>query len=173
MNENTTELVLSARQPSRNRPRAGLARRLICGIAITVGAAVTGTAAGALDQVRQEPNLEKRSKLALENAEAAFKDARNAHRIGDTAVMAAKVNEVEQSVGLAFTSLNSTGKNPRRSPKYFKQAEMETRALARRLDEFQHEMTAEDRSTLDSLRAKVQQVHDELLTGLMGGKSHR
>jgi hypothetical protein len=76
-------------------------------------------------------------------------------------------------VGLAFTSLNSTGKNPRRSPKYFKQAEMETRALARRLDEFQHEMTAEDRSTLDSLRAKVQQVHDELLTGLMGGKSQR
>jgi len=76
-------------------------------------------------------------------------------------------------VDLAYSSLSETGKNPRKSPKYFKQAEMQTRELSRKLDDFQHEMSYTDRPSLDKVRLRVQEVHDELLTGLMEGRKKR
>jgi hypothetical protein len=50
---------------------------------------------------------------------------------------------------------------------------MRTKITVYRLDEFEHEMTIEDRSSLDSVRAKIEQIHNELLTGLMAGKTSR
>ena len=140
---------------------------------IIAGMLACGAAQAELDQARAEPNLERRSKLALDNAGTALREAREAYRSGDTAGTTAKVKEVEESVELAYTSLSDTGKNPRKSPKYFKQAEMATRELARKLDDFQHEMSYTDRSGLDAVRAKVQQVHDDLLTGLMEGRKKK
>lgn len=88
---------------------------------------LASVASAQLDQARAEPNLEKRSKLALDNAVVALKAAREAYRSGDTAGANAKAEEIEESVDLAYTSLTQTGKNPRKSPRWFKHAEMETR----------------------------------------------
>ena len=63
-----------------------------------------------------------------------------------------------------------TGKDPRRSPKWFKKAEIDTRELLKRLEAFDHEMSFSDRPMLEKVKAKVQQVHDDLLVGLMEGK---
>jgi hypothetical protein len=63
-----------------------------------------------------------------------------------------------------------TGKDPRKSPKWFKQAEIETRSLLRRIETLQQQMSFSDRELLDKTKAKVQQVHDDLLVGLMEGK---
>ena len=123
-----------------------------------------------LAEVKAEPNLEKRSKLALDNAGAALKSARAAYANGDNAKVPALVKEVSESVDLAQTSLQQTGKNPRKSPKYFKHAEIETRALLKRIEAFQDEMNVADRPQLDALRIRVQQVHDDLLMGIMEGK---
>ena len=143
--------------------------------AIAAGLAFLGATAARADlvQARAEPNLEKRSKLALANAESALKAAREDYRAGNATDAATKVNEIIESVDLAFNSLNETGKNPRKSPKYFKQAEMETRELSRKLDDFQREMSYNDRASLDKARLRVQEVHDELLTGLMEGKKKK
>jgi hypothetical protein len=78
--------------------------------------------------------------------------------------------EIQESVELAETSLHETGKNPRKSPKWFKRAEGSTRDLLRRLDSFQQAMDAADRPMLDAVKAKVQQVHDDLLLGVLEGK---
>lgn len=141
--------------------------------ALLLWAAGTGLAGAQLDQARAEPNLEKRSKLALENADAVLKEAREAYRAGNSTETAAKVTELEESVELAYDSLTGTGKNPRKSPKYFKQAEMATRELGRKLDDFQREMSYNDRASLDAVKAKIQQVHDDLLTGLMEGRKKK
>lgn len=146
---------------------------MLVSLLAALGLAAPGVAFAELTQARAEPNLEKRSKLALENAESALKAARDAYRGGDLAGASAKFNEVGESVDLAYMSLNQTGKNPRKSPKYFKQAEMETRELSRKLDDFQHEMSYNDRSTLDKLKAEVQEIHDDLLTGLMEGRKKK
>lgn len=150
--------------------RAGALQMAMGIVLVLVGA---GAARADLDQARQEPNLEKRSKLALENADVALRAAREDYRAGDTMDTTTKINEVIESVDLAYTSLTETGKNPRKSPKYFKQAEMQTRELSRKLDDFQHEMSYTDRPTLDKVRIRVQEVHDELLTGLMEGKKKK
>jgi hypothetical protein len=123
-----------------------------------------------LKQALAEPNLEKRSALALENAAAALTSAREAYQKGDLNAVKADAAEIEESVDLAYTSLEQTGKNPRRSPKWFKRAEIQTRDLGRKLDGFRDEMSYTDRPLLDKVRARVQKVHDQLLLGLMEGK---
>ena len=123
-----------------------------------------------LTKARGEPNLEKRSQIALENAAAEYRAAREAYNKGDNQQTASAIDEIQESVTLAVTALRQTGKDPRRSPKYFKKAEIETRDLLRKLDSFQQEMGFEERPMLDKLKSSVQQVHDELLLGLMVGR---
>ena len=118
-----------------------------------------------------EHDMGKRSKLALDNAGTALKEAREAYQKGDDPALAAAALEIEESVGLAWDSLESTGKNPRKSPRWFKPAEIETRNLLKKLDALQHDIGFEDRPVLDKAKARLQKVHDDLLKGLMEGKS--
>jgi hypothetical protein len=118
-----------------------------------------------------EHDLGKRSKLALDNAGSALKAAREAYQKDDNAGLAAAVLELQESVDLAWDSLESTGKNPRKSPRWFKQAEIETRGLLKKLETLEHDMGFEDRPVLEKVKARLQKVHDDLLTGLMEGKS--
>jgi len=146
-------------------------KRFVLALALTfAGAAAASTE---LDAVRAEANLEKRSKLALDNAASALRSAREAYQAGDTATVTAKTDEIGESVDLAYNSLTETGKNPRKSPKWFKHAEMETRELTRRLEDFAQQMNYNDRAILDKIRARIEQVHDELLTGLMEGRKKK
>jgi hypothetical protein len=117
-----------------------------------------------------EHDLGRRSKLALDNAEVALKEAREAYQKGDDTALVAAALEIEESVSLAWDSLESTGKNPRKSPRWFKQAEIETRNLMKKLDTLQHDIGFEDRPVLDKAKARLQQVHDDLLKGVMEGK---
>ena len=126
-----------------------------------------------LAKARAEQNLEKRSKLALENATAQLQAAREAYRNGETEQTTSHIAEIGESVDLAYASLKETNKDPRRSPKWFKSAEISTRDLLRKLETFQQDMSFNDRAGLDQVKAKVQQVHDDLLVGLMEGKKHK
>ncbi len=142
---------------------AALALALMCAVAVPELRAD-------LKAAMAEPDLGKRSKLALDNAEAALQAARAAYQQGDTEKTAAAVKEIQESVDLAYQSLRDTNKNPRKSPHWFKSAELETRDLERRLDTFDRDMAYDDRPMLKPLRDKVQEVHDSLLLGLMEGK---
>ena len=123
-----------------------------------------------LDQIRAEQNLEKRSALAMDNAAAALKEARAAYNAGDAGKTAEKAKEIEESVDLAYAALEKTGKDPRRSPKWFKHAEIQSNELLRSIEALEHDMSFEDRMILEKTKQRVQQVHDNLLAGLMGGK---
>jgi hypothetical protein len=139
-------------------------------IALALGVAAAASLNADLKRANAETNLEKRSQLALDNAQAAFKTARAAYEKGDNDQVAAAAAEIRESVDLAFTSLNQTNKDPRRSPKWFKRAEIATRDLLRKLDNFQQDMSFSDRPLLETVKNRVQVVHDELLVGLMEGK---
>lgn len=131
---------------------------------------VSGALRADLQQAKAEPNLAKRSMLALDNAAGALTKARDAYAKGENAQVETFSKEIQESVELAETSLYETGKNPRKSPKWFKRAESSTRDLLRRLDAFQHAMDVRDRPMLDAVKAKVQQVHEDLLLGVLEGK---
>jgi len=122
-----------------------------------------------LKRAMAESNLERRSGIALENAAAALKSARAAYEKGDNDQVAKDAAEILESVELAATSLEQSGKNPRRSA-WYKKAEISTRDLSRRIQDFQDQMSYVDRPVLDKLKARVQEVHEELLMGVMEGK---
>jgi hypothetical protein len=137
---------------------------------LMLGCAWVGCLRADLKPALAQSNLGKRSKLALDNAAAALKTAREAYAKGDNEKVAAAVDEIQQSVDLAYDSLMKTGKNPRNNPRWFKPAEIATRDLSKKLDSFQRDMDFADRGMLDKVKARVQQVQDELLLGLMEGK---
>jgi hypothetical protein len=124
-----------------------------------------------LAAVKTEPNLEKRARRALDNASAACMAAEDAYtKQGNPEQANAALDEVRQSVELADVSLRQTGKSPVKSPRQFKDAEIRTRELLRRLTDLRGAMSALDRDHIDEVRAAIQKIHDDLLAGIMGGK---
>jgi hypothetical protein len=121
-----------------------------------------------LARIQAEPHPDKRAHLALDNADDALKQARDAYDKGDNEAVAARMQEVEHSVELAESALKQTGKNPSRSPKHFKYAELKTRDLLRKLESFREAMSVTDRPVADRVILTVQKIHDALLDGIMG-----
>jgi len=123
-----------------------------------------------LARVEAEPNLEKRAHAALDVSEDELRLAREAYAKGDVTESKARLEQVQKSVELADSALKQTGKNPSRSPKHFKQAELRSRDLLRRLDGFRDQMSVADRAAADRVVDAVQKIHDAWLDGIMGKK---
>jgi hypothetical protein len=123
-----------------------------------------------LAAIKLEPNLERRSERALDNASAAMDVARDASSAGESEKVKAAVEELRDSVDLAYQSLVDSGKSARRSPKFFKRAELKTRELMRRLEGLAQAVDAEDRVFVVSVRDRVSQVHDNLIQDIMQKK---
>jgi hypothetical protein len=117
--------------------------------------------------VKSEPNLEKRSELALNYANTALDAARDSYNQGDYDKTKTELEEVQQSVDLAYQSLSDTGKDPRRDPKFFKRAELRTRELLRRLEGLGETVSVADRSMVEKVRDRVSEVHDSLINGVL------
>ena len=128
-----------------------------------------GIALGGLLEAKGEPNLERRAKLALENADVSLTGARDAYAKQDLERTAGQLKEVEESIELARESLAETGKDPRRRPKAFKSGEGRTRELIRRMDSLENAMDLDDRKLLAGAKAKLHEVHEEWLLGIMTG----
>jgi len=120
-----------------------------------------------LTTVQTEPNLEKRSERALDNANVALNAARDDYNSGNYDRSQNELQEVRDSVELAYQSLSDTGKDPRKSPKFFKQAELRTRELLRRIEGLAQGMSQVDRGALEKVRDRISEVHDNLLKGIM------
>jgi hypothetical protein len=123
-----------------------------------------------LAAIKQEPNLERRSERALDNASTAMDLARDASSAGDTEKLKAAVTEVRDSVDLAYQSLVDSGKSARRNPKFFKKAELKTRELMRRLHGLSQAVDADDRAFVDTVHDRVSKVHDDLIQDIMQKK---
>jgi len=122
-----------------------------------------------LNTVRNEPNLEKRSDLALEYANTAIDSARDAINAGDSAKVQAALTEVRESVELSWHSLTDSGKYARNN-NFFKRAEVRARAFLRRLDGLHDIAAVEDQPAVEKVRARVAEIHDDLIQGIMSKK---
>jgi hypothetical protein len=123
-----------------------------------------------LASIQQEPNLERRSQLAMDYAGAALDTARAAYQSSDLEKTQAALSEVGQAVDVAYDSLQKTGKEARRDPKFFKRTELATRQLLRRIEGMAEAMSYQDRSLAEKVRDRVAAIHDDLLQGIMGKK---
>ena len=119
--------------------------------------------------VKAEPDLEKRSELALSNADRSIDEAREAYKSGDEKAEQAALMEVQESVEASYAALERTNKAPRRS-KYYKNAELKVRALIRRLASFRDEVSFDTRQSVDAVIKKLSDVHDQLINDVMSRK---
>ena len=123
-----------------------------------------------LASIKLEPNLERRSERAIDNASAAMDAARDASSAGEAEKTRAALEEVRDSVDLAYQSLVDSGKSARRNPKFFKRAELKTRELMRRLEGLAQSVDSDDRVFVESVRDRVSKVHDDLIQDIMQKK---
>jgi hypothetical protein len=123
-----------------------------------------------LGEVMEENNLEKRSEKALKHADNVLTQLREAYVSGDQPTFKSKLGEYTDSIDLAGKSLRESGKNARKSPKYFKRAEIALRKLNRRMDNFRIEMSVQDREPVEKVIQHTARLRDEILGAVMGKK---
>jgi hypothetical protein len=128
------------------------------------------TFAADLSAIKSEPNLERRSDRALDNADQAIETVHQAFKDGQTEKAKEALEEVRESVDLSYESLQQSGKSARRSPKHFKRAELRIRTILRHLSSVEHGVGIDDRPTVEAVAQHVQKVHDDLLSALLEKK---
>ena len=124
---------------------------------------------GDIAAVKSETDLEKRSELALANADRAIDAAKQAYKDGDDKAAQAAIQEVGESVEVSYDALEHAHKAPRKS-KYYKSAELKVRALLRRLASFRDEVSFDARQPVDGVIKRLSDVHDRLIEGIMSKK---
>ena len=126
-------------------------------------------ALGDIGAIKGEPDLEKRSELALANADQQIDAARQAYGAGDMKSEQAALNEIQESVEASYDALEHTTKAPRKS-KYYKRAELKVQALLRRLQTLKNDVSVDDQPAVDSVVKRLQEIHDQLLAEIMSKK---
>jgi hypothetical protein len=116
--------------------------------------------------LKSEPDLNRRSELALMNADEKIDAARQAYQAGNEAAQQADIQEVADSVALCYQSLEQTREAPRKS-KYYKRAELKVSALMRRLSGFRDEVSYDFRPSVEAVLKRLSDIHDELLSDIM------
>jgi hypothetical protein len=119
--------------------------------------------------LKTEPDPNRRSELALVNADAKIDEARQAYQAGNEGAEDAAIQEVADLVTLCYSSLEQTHGEPRKS-RYFKHAELRVSVLMRRLSGFRDEVGFELRPHVEDVLKKLSDIHDQLISDIMSRK---
>ncbi len=141
---------------------------------LLVALAVAITAFGAqlitLDSIAAEPDLERRSRLAVEFAQGQVDVALFAYQAADAEAARAALAKIPEAVDISQAALSQTGKHARKKPKHFKRAEIETRKLLEDLKDAQRQLNFDERPDLDPIIKHVDAVNRQLLLAIMQKK---
>lgn len=120
-----------------------------------------------IDWVMAERNLEKRANRAVEFANHLLDVARKAYQKGDMQLTQSALQDLIGAVRLCDESLEASGKDGRRSPKWFKRVEIGLRQLLRRLETFEFEASFDDRPPIVEASKVAQEAQQKVLLNIM------
>ena len=123
-----------------------------------------------LGAIEREIDLEKRSRLALEYARAQVDSVVEAYVNAEPQRAQQILESIVTAIEISQDALAETGKHPRAKPKHFKRAEIETRKLVRDLEGAKKKLTFDERPELDPTIARIEEINQELLMGIMQKK---
>jgi|HubBroStandDraft_2_1064218.scaffolds.fasta_scaffold557162_1 hypothetical protein len=127
-------------------------------------------APSSLEEVKADPNPDHRAKAGIDYAFVAEKNAEGAYAKGEFPSVETELKKVEESLELAQEALVASGKTPGRNPGPYKYAELRSRELLTRLGDLEQKMDISERSYIDVVKTKVQELHDAWFEGIMGRK---
>lgn len=118
-----------------------------------------------------ERDLEKRSELALKAADDQISAAVKAYTGGtEPKVFEQHISTIEELARLSMQSLQDTGKQASKKPKYFKRAELKLRALLRRMATLSNDVSVDDRPRVEAAMKSMTEIHEKLLHDIMAKK---
>jgi hypothetical protein len=109
----------------------------------------------------------KRAQLEIRLAQFRLDGAQKAYEEGMHDKGLAELKEMMALVQDAHNRMFETGRNPRKKPKGFKEAEIKFREMTRRLKDLRLSIPVDDRDPLDGMIAKISKMQERLLKGLM------
>ncbi len=146
-------------------------RRALCGLALllsaTGGLAAQPSEAERIERFANEPNLEKRSKSALDYAHDAVSRVEKAYENADPDLAREILTSILSAVAISQASLDDTGKNARKKPKHFKRAEIGSRKLLKELQSLERMLTFDERQDLAPVIAQLEEINRDLLLKIM------
>jgi hypothetical protein len=119
--------------------------------------------------VKTEADPNRRSELALLNADEKIDQARQAYQAGNDGAEDTAIQEVADSVALCYASLEQSHGEPRKS-RYYKHAELKVSVMMRRLSGFRDEVGFELRPHVEAVLKRLSDIHDELISDIMSRK---
>jgi len=122
-------------------------------------------------RAEREPDANRRARYEVRIAELLFERGSKQFSEGEPEKGLASLKEMLSTAEAAQERLFSTGKNPRRSPRGFKEAEIKWRELIGRLGDLKVTLPTEERPEIEKITARMQELQDELLKGLTLGKA--
>ena len=141
--------------------------------------ALAAAMAAASDRAKVEAKLArqydpiKKARLEVQLAEISFKEARKLYLEGDSESGLEKLKEMLSWSEKAHDRLFKTGRNPRKKPGGFKDAEITLRRLERRLADFRLAVPLQDREEIQKITARLTKLREDLLLGIMRGKEKK
>jgi hypothetical protein len=125
------------------------------------------------DQARIKAKLQtekdpiKRAQLEIRLAQFRLDGAQKAYEEGVPDKGLAELKQMMALLQDAHSRMFKTGRNPRKKPKGFKEAEIKFREMTRRLKDLRLSIPVDDRDPLDSMIANIVKMQEHLLKGLM------
>ena len=123
-----------------------------------------------LEAVLQEPDLEKRSRAAIEFALSRVDGVLKLYVDGKPDGGRAELDQMVTAAQVSRDALAQTGKNPRKKAKPFKRAEIGTRRLITELERLRKDLTFEERPDVDPIIERLEAINQELLDAIMQKK---
>lgn len=130
-------------------------------------------AAGAEDRAQVKAKLAhetdpiRRARAQIRLAELKLEEAAKRYEEGAPETGLAHLQEMLSLVVEAHDQLFGTGRDPRKRPKGFKEAEIKLREISRRLEDLRVALPVDERGEIEKIAARVVEIRDHLLHGIM------
>lgn len=124
-------------------------------------------------KLAREQDPVKRAQLQLKLAGLRLDDATRFYRSGDDAKGLAALKEMLGLSEQVEKGLFATGRDPRKKPKGFKDAEIAFRKMHRKLVDLRVTLPVDERPVIEEIIRRIDEMHDEFLYGIMKVKDSK
>ncbi len=115
----------------------------------------------------------RRARLQLRLAELLLDEGRKLYEEAEPEKGLAKLHEMLSLAVDTHDRLFATGNEPRKKPKGFKESEIKLRELSRRLEDLRLAIPTEERPEVEKIAARLLEIRDHILNGLMNVKGKK
>lgn len=130
--------------------------------------ALAGLARGEdLDEIKKEADALRKYERAIGFAEASLQQARELSKAGESAKAPEALNRMAEASELSLQALRDTGRKPGKLTKQYKQGEIKTRDMLRKLESLIAALDFSDRAKAESAQMRLTATHEEYLLGIM------